>query len=59
MSKNCNICGRGTSSGFTKSHSNIKSKRKVKINLQSKKIDGQKIKACARCLKTLVKKTSK
>ncbi|MCR4279882.1 MAG: 50S ribosomal protein L28 [Candidatus Komeilibacteria bacterium] len=56
MSKVCQICDRGTSSGQTKSHSQIKTKRQVKINLQSKSIGGQSIRICTSCLRTLKKK---
>lgn len=52
MSRVCNTCGRGTTAGNSRSHSNIASKRKFAINLQSKKIDGKKTKVCAKCLKT-------
>ncbi|MDA3815543.1 MAG: bL28 family ribosomal protein, partial [Patescibacteria group bacterium] len=36
----CYICQRSAISGNSRSHSNIASKRKFKINLQTKKIDG-------------------
>ncbi len=52
MSRVCDICGRGSSSGHSVSHSNVKTLRKFMINLQSKKIDGVKKKICTRCLKT-------
>ncbi|MCD6149835.1 50S ribosomal protein L28 [bacterium] len=55
MSRVCQICGRGTQSGNTRSHSNIATRRKFKINLQTKKVDGRKIKACAKCIKTMSK----
>jgi large subunit ribosomal protein L28 len=52
MSRVCNTCGRGTTAGNSRSHSNIASKRKFAINLQSKKVDGKKTKICTKCLKT-------
>lgn len=52
MSKTCQLCGRGTKTGNSRSHSNIASKRTFKINLQSKKINGKKVKVCSKCLKT-------
>jgi len=52
MSNICQICGRNAQVGFSRSHSNIASKRKFSINLQSKKVEGKKIKICAKCLKT-------
>ena len=55
MSRVCDICGRGTQSGNKRSHSNIATRRKFSINLQVKKIDGQRKKICSRCLKTVSK----
>lgn len=56
MSRACEICGRGTKTANNVSHSNVKTKRKQKINLQNKKINGTKIKICTSCLKTKTKK---
>lgn len=56
MARECEKCGRGTISGVSRSHSNIATKRRLYINLQSKKIDGRRTKICTRCLKTLAKK---
>ena len=55
MSKVCEICQRGTTSGQTKSHSQIKTKRQVKINLQTKVIDGKRTKICTSCIRTMNK----
>ena len=52
MSRVCSVCGRGTTAGNSRSHSNIASKRKFAINIQSKKIDGKKSKICTKCMKT-------
>jgi large subunit ribosomal protein L28 len=52
MSRVCEVCGRGTATGNSRSHSNIATKRKFQINLQVKKVDGKKAKVCTRCLKT-------
>lgn len=57
MAKVCEICGRGTTASFQKSHSNIKTKTTNKINLQTKKIDGKRVKICTKCIKNLAKKT--
>ncbi len=57
MSRTCEICGRGTQSGHSRSHSNIATKRKFKINLQTKTIEGKKMRICSRCIKTLNKVT--
>ena len=57
MSRTCDLCGRGTTASFQKSHANNKTKTTNKINLQSKKINGQKVKVCTKCIKTLAKKS--
>jgi len=56
MPRVCQLCGRGTKTTNNVSHSNLKTKRKQKINLQTKKINGAKIKICTSCLKTKTKK---
>ncbi len=55
MSRVCEVCGRGSQSGNTVSHSETKTRRKFQINLQSKKINGAKTKICTRCIKTVNK----
>ncbi|MFA6184263.1 MAG: 50S ribosomal protein L28 [Parcubacteria group bacterium] len=55
MSRTCEICNRGTSTGHSRSHSNIATKRKFKVNIQQKKVEGQKIKVCTRCIRTMNK----
>lgn len=57
MSKTCDLCGRGTTATFSKSHANNRTKTTNKINLQSKKISGKKAKVCTKCIKTLAKKS--
>ena len=52
MANVCAMCGRGTTSANNVSHSNRKTKRTMKINLQSKKIAGIKSKVCSKCIKT-------
>lgn len=52
MSKICSVCGRSAVTGNSRSHSNIASKRKFGVNIQSKKIDGKKAKICTKCIKT-------
>lgn len=51
MSRVCEICGKGPTVGIKKSHSNIKTKKWVLPNLQTKRIDGKKVKICSSCLK--------
>ncbi|MDO8529063.1 MAG: 50S ribosomal protein L28 [bacterium] len=55
MSKTCEVCKRGTQTGNSRSHSNIATRRKFKVNVQSKKIDGKRVKICTRCVKTRTK----
>ncbi len=55
MSRTCEICGRGTKSGHSRSHSNIATKRKFKVNIQNKKINGKKRKICVKCIRTMNK----
>ena len=55
MAKKCDICGRKATKGASRSHSNIKTLKRQNINLQSKKIDGKKVKICAKCIKTSAK----
>lgn len=55
MSRTCEVCGRGTQSGHSRSHSNIATKRKFKVNIQTKKVDGEKTKTCAKCIRTMNK----
>lgn len=56
MSKRCELCGRGSKKDASRSHSNIKTIKRQYINLQSKKINGKRMKVCAKCIKTLKKK---
>jgi large subunit ribosomal protein L28 len=55
MAKDCVICGKNTHTGFRVSHSNIRTKRRWKPNIQKVRIliKGIPTKAnvCTRCLK--------
>lgn len=55
MARKCKVCGRKSIAGATRSHSNIQTKRRVYVNLQSKMIDGKKTKICTKCIKTRAK----
>lgn len=55
MSKQCDICGRSAMKGATRSHSNVKTLKRQKINIQSKIIDGERKKICTKCMKTIKK----
>ncbi|MFW5885173.1 MAG: 50S ribosomal protein L28 [Patescibacteria group bacterium] len=57
MSK-CYVCNKKAITGNKRSHSNIATKRKFKVNFQSKVIDGKKRKVCASCIKTLGRKAA-
>ncbi|MFO0703036.1 MAG: L28 family ribosomal protein [Candidatus Andersenbacteria bacterium] len=51
MAQRCDICGRGAQAGNRRSHSNIATLVKRKINLQSRTVDGRRLKACTSCIK--------
>jgi len=55
----CEICGKAPSFGHNVSHSNVKTNRQWKPNIQQVTIykDGQRqrMKVCTRCLRTLSK----
>ena len=55
MSRVCEVCGKGKMAGNTVSHSNRKAPRKYDANLQTTEIDGKKVKACTKCIKTAKK----
>ena len=59
MSRVCNICGKGQATGNNVSHSNRKTRRTFKVNVQkiSYVEDGKEMNGyvCARCIKTLKK----
>ena len=61
MSRVCNICGKGQASGNNVSHSNRKTRRTFKVNVQkiSYVEDGKEMNGyvCARCIRTLKKRT--
>jgi ribosomal protein L28 len=40
---------------FTRSHSNIATKVKQHVNLQTMLVNGQRVKACANCIRTQTK----
>ncbi len=55
MAKQCDLCGRSSTKGMSRSHSNVKTHKRQNINLQTKSIKGGKIKVCTKCLKTIAK----
>lgn len=56
MSTKCDVCGRGSRKDASRSHSNIQTLKRQYINLQVKKINGQRLAVCAKCIKTMEKK---
>ncbi|MDO8667632.1 MAG: bL28 family ribosomal protein [bacterium] len=56
MAKKCEVCGRGSTKDASRSHSNIKTLKRQYLNLQVKKVNGQRQSVCAKCIKTMAKK---
>jgi len=55
MKTSCFLCQKTHSSANRVSHSNIKTKRLQKANLQNKTIAGRRRKVCAQCIKGMGK----
>jgi len=55
MGKKCDLCKRVATKGASRSHSKIKTLKRQGINLQTKMIDGMKLKLCTSCLRTIDK----
>lgn len=55
MAKYCEICTRKAVTGNARSHSNISTKRKMSLNLQTKRIGQRKFTICTSCIRTLKK----
>lgn len=51
----CQICGRKPRMGYSRSHSNIATKRMQKLNLQKITLKDKQILVCAKCIKTMAK----
>ncbi len=58
MAQFCEVCGRGPQMSNLRSKSNIATKRRQKVNVQPKKLDGKRISMCTRCWKTKSKVTA-
>ncbi|OGL87419.1 50S ribosomal protein L28 [Candidatus Uhrbacteria bacterium RIFCSPLOWO2_02_FULL_48_12] len=58
MARVCSQCGRGALSAQSRSHSNIATKRRQFLNLQTRRVNGQKVKICTRCLRTMTNKAT-
>ncbi|PIS40498.1 MAG: 50S ribosomal protein L28 [Candidatus Kerfeldbacteria bacterium CG08_land_8_20_14_0_20_43_14] len=59
MAKICSICGRGSLKANSRSHSNIATIKRQKVNLQTLFKDNKRIIACASCIKSEMKKSAK
>lgn len=59
MARICELCGRGSLKSANRSHSNIKTIKRQKVNIQSLTKDGKKMKACANCIRTETKQIKK
>lgn len=57
MPRMCEICGKGYSKTIKRSHSMRASIKRLLPNLQYARINGKRVRACARCIKTANKKT--
>jgi len=55
MARTCEVCGRGSLKSKTRSHSNIGTIRRQKVNLQSLLVKGKRLQACAGCIRTATK----
>jgi large subunit ribosomal protein L28 len=55
MSRTCQLTGRGTATGNARSHSNIASRRTFKVNVQTKRIGGVKLRLSTKAIRTLAK----
>ncbi len=55
MAKRCDLCKRGATKGASRSHSKIQTLKKQNINLQTKNVDGLKLKICTSCMRTIAK----
>lgn len=51
MARICARCGSGTTTGLSRSHSHIGTKRKIRPNLQMVRRDSKRLLLCARCIK--------
>ncbi|MBI4281822.1 50S ribosomal protein L28 [Candidatus Uhrbacteria bacterium] len=54
----CFSCEKNDAKANSRSHSNIATIRRQKVNLQTRRIDGKKVNICTRCLRTRVKATA-
>jgi ribosomal protein L28 len=58
MSRICAITGKSANFGNSRSHSNIATRRKQKVNLQTISLNGRRVRVAASTLRTLHKMTA-
>ncbi len=58
MARQCSKCERGFLTSISRSHSHIATRRRQNVNLQVRRLDGDKVLVCAACIKAS-KKTKK
>jgi len=58
MSRTCQLTGRGTKTGNKISHSKRHSRRTFKVNVQTKRLGGMKLRLATKTLRTLAKATA-
>lgn len=56
MSKVCQKCDRGPQTGVSRSHAMNQTRRRFNLNLQTKTVDGKRMRLCTNCVKTFKKK---
>ncbi len=52
MAKVCELCDRGYLKGNSRSHSNIATIKRQRVNLQNATIAGKRVRACTRCIRS-------
>lgn len=55
MSRRCDFCERKALNTSHRSHSHIKNKVRLQLNLQKVTVDGKQVRVCAKCIKTMAK----
>ena len=55
MSRICLLTGKRANFGQSRSHSNIATKRRQEVNLQTVRLNGQRVRVAARTLRTIKK----